>query len=304
MKYTGGEPIEYKETVVQEPSPNSVQSEPDTFKSHSINPLPTVFLTSAFYEIGSTTPTPPPELQQVRVTRSGRTTTTTTRSEENYSPITTQDTPQHSEISSGRSSALSGLFALPTSLKRRPRDVYDPYKMAATIPDLLSLPLANPKSCTFTSVCTHSTVALSSSSMNYVDSRQEVSAGPLSEEEIEKGVEPSISLQWTQEDLERLDTAIRKVGKNFTVISRSYIPWKTTSEIVDGYYRHKPVLSSIRTKKYKKFVAGEGVSRRLGKLTRYVEAEERRMRAQRLPGRMVRNDEGVTVIEGLLSPFV
>jgi hypothetical protein len=106
-----------------------------------------------------------------------------------------------------------------------------------------------------------------------------VSLGPLDPSVFEYTTRLPLP-PWPPAELEALNRGLETVGKNFTRISREYVPTRSTHECIEAYYSKKHSLRYHRVKVYKKEMGKEEEEyvKYVSGVNKYVTAETRRIR--------------------------
>ncbi|KAJ3216071.1 hypothetical protein HDU67_009951 [Dinochytrium kinnereticum] len=109
----------------------------------------------------------------------------------------------------------------------------------------------------------------------------EHTVGPLPDEAVEAvGVKEE---PWLPGEIEALDRGLEACGRNFTLLSRDYVPTRTTAECVSAYYRRKHSLRYTKVKLYKKRVQRdeEEYVRYVNGVAKFIVSESKRLKAEK-----------------------
>ncbi|KAI8853721.1 hypothetical protein BC829DRAFT_439819 [Chytridium lagenaria] len=95
--------------------------------------------------------------------------------------------------------------------------------------------------------------------------------GPLPDDLVEATLQYDPT-PWLPAELEALDRGLEAHGRNFTLLSRDYVPTRTTAECISAYYRRKHTLRYTKVKMYRR------------RVQRDEEDEARRMKFEKSKG--------------------
>ncbi|KAJ3111598.1 hypothetical protein HDU96_005530 [Phlyctochytrium bullatum] len=111
--------------------------------------------------------------------------------------------------------------------------------------------------------------------------------GPLPDAVVESALhdQPAAST-WLPAELEAFDRGLEACGRNFTLLSRDFVPSRSTQECIHMYYRRKHALRFTRVKQYKKQVQRdeEEYVRYVNGIAKFIASEARRLKQERGKG--------------------
>ncbi|KAJ3417007.1 hypothetical protein HDV05_007489 [Chytridiales sp. JEL 0842] len=109
-----------------------------------------------------------------------------------------------------------------------------------------------------------------------------ITLGPLSPLTLESSTLLPLA-PWPPAELDALNRGLETVGKNFTRISREFVPTRSTHECIEAYYAKKHTLRYHRVKVYKKEMGKEEEEyvRYVSGVNKYVMSETKRFRSEK-----------------------
>ncbi|KAJ3097707.1 hypothetical protein HDU97_004591 [Phlyctochytrium planicorne] len=112
----------------------------------------------------------------------------------------------------------------------------------------------------------------------------EHSIGPLPSEIMEAALHSDA--EWLPAELEGLNRGLEACGRNFSIISRDYVPTRTTAECIASYYQRKHSLRFTKVKAYKKQVEREEDEyiQYVNGVAKFIASEAKRLKAERNKG--------------------
>ncbi|KAJ3195012.1 hypothetical protein HK101_001340 [Irineochytrium annulatum] len=112
----------------------------------------------------------------------------------------------------------------------------------------------------------------------------EKTSGPLPDFAVESCLLPLPA--WPPAELDAMDRGLEACGKNFSRVSREYVPTRSTAECIEAYYSRKHVLRYTKIKSYKKNIKREDEEyvRYISGTNSFKNSETRRLKYEKSKG--------------------